>query len=84
MDRPILGGEAERITQLIQAFEEDCLWIQENYQNLLSLYEDQWIAVLDKQVIASDRDFKKLISKVPENPRTRFEFITRKPFEAII
>jgi len=65
-------------------FEADHTWVNENLDILLEQYPDQWIAVKDGQVIASDPDLAGLMSKLPDAAHTCVEFITREPLEMIL
>ena len=72
------------VTSEILAFEADHVWVNENMKTLLQQYADQWIAVKNGQVIASDPDLAGLLSKLPDPAHTCVEFITREPLEMIL
>jgi hypothetical protein len=65
-------------------FQEEHVWIDQNRQKLLEQYPDQWIAVQDNQVIASDPDFDGLLAKLPGPSGTAVEFLTREPGEMVL
>ncbi|MBM4030457.1 MAG: hypothetical protein FJ291_01570 [Planctomycetes bacterium] len=65
-------------------FEKDRVWVDRHRSSLLNRYAERWIAVWDCRVIASDRDFDRLLQKVPDPPHTCFEFITRQPLEMVL
>jgi hypothetical protein len=65
-------------------FEADHVWIDQNREKLLEEYPEQWIAVQDRQVIASDPDFDGLLAKLPDPSRTAVEFLSRKPIEIVL
>ena len=71
-----------RLTNELRAFEEDHVWASENLELLLSQYADQWIAVQDGQVIASD--LATLQRKLTDPAHTCVEFVTREPLEMIL
>ena len=73
-----------QVSPKLHAFVQDRLWIYDHLEPLLNQYEDQWIAVQNKQVIASDPDFTALLKKLADPPHTSIEFITREPLEMII
>ena len=54
----------DQLTNQLLAFEDDHVWINENLETLLEQYANQWIAVKDGQVLASDPDLEGLISKL--------------------
>jgi hypothetical protein len=66
------------------AFEADHVWVNENLGMLLEQYADQWIAVKNGQVIASDLELAGLLSKLPDPAYTCVEFITREPLEMVL
>jgi uncharacterized protein DUF5678 len=65
-------------------FQADHVWIDQNREKLLEQYPDQWIAVQDGQVIASDPDFDGLVAKLPDPSGTAVEFLTREPIEIVL
>jgi Family of unknown function (DUF5678) len=70
-------------SELLQ-FQADHLWIDQNREMLLARYPDQWIAVQDNQVIASDPEFEGLLAKLPDPSRTCVEFMTPEPIEIVV
>ena len=73
-----------QLTDKLLAFQADHLWISENLETLLKQYAEQWIAVENGQVIASDPDLSGLISKLLDPAHTCVEFITDEPLEMIL
>jgi hypothetical protein len=65
-------------------FEADHAWINENLETLLAQYADQWIAVKNGQVVASDPDLTGLLSKLSDSAHTCVEYITREPLEMVL
>jgi len=74
----------ENVLQEMVAFETDQQWISENWTVLLEQYAEQWIAVKNGKVIASDPEFHGLLSKVADPAHTCIEFVTREPLEMIL
>lgn len=74
----------EQLTSVLIAFEADHMWVNENMEALLEQYNDQWIAVKNGQVIASDPNLAGLLSKLPDPAHTCVEFITREPLEMVL
>jgi hypothetical protein len=74
----------EQLTDELLASEADYLWINENMDALLEKYLNQWIAVKNSRVIASDLDLDKLISKLPDPNHKCVEFITDEPLGMIL
>lgn len=73
-----------QLTNELLAFEADHIWVSENLETLLEQYADQWIAVKDGKVIASEPDLTELLSKLPDPAHTCVEFITREPLEMVL
>lgn len=44
-------------------------WLHENWEGILSNFEDQWIAVYGNEVIAHDKDFEVVITRATEITR---------------
>lgn len=74
----------EQLTNQLLAFEADHTWVNENLETLLEQYAEQWIAVKNGQVIASDPDLAGLLSKLPDPAHTCVKFITREPLEMVL
>jgi len=74
----------DKITDELLAFSADHVWINDNLDTLLEQYSDQWIAVKNCKVIASDPDLEDLISKLSDPPHTCVEFITHESFEMVL
>lgn len=73
-----------QITDRLRSFEIDYIWVNENKDALSGEFNDQWIAVKDKKVIASDPDLNLLLSKISDPSHTYIEFITHEPLELIL
>jgi hypothetical protein len=74
----------DQVSKKLHAFENDHVWVCNHLKSLLNQYEDQWVAVQNEQVIASDPDFHALLRKLPDPGNTCVEFVTREPLEMII
>jgi hypothetical protein len=68
----------------LRVFEDDHIWVEERYQELLAQYPEQWIAVENKRVIANDPDLDSLIAKIPDPGHTCVELITHDQTEVIL
>jgi hypothetical protein len=73
-----------QLINMLLSFEADHVWVNENLDVLLEKYAEQWIAVKNGQVIASDPDLEGLISKLPDPAHTCVEFISRESLEIIL
>ena len=68
----------------IKAYAEDHKWIRDHLEALLDKYSEQWIAVKNQEVIASDVDLMLLREKLAEPAHTCVEFVTREPLEMLL
>ncbi len=75
---------ADQLSLQLQTFEADHVWVSENMQTLLAQYADQWIAVKNNQVIASDVELADLLGKLADPAYTCVEFITQEPLEMVL
>ena len=73
-----------QLSNELLAFEGDHAWINENLEKLLEQYADQWIAVQNRQVLASDPDLGGLLCKLPDPAHICVEYITREPLEMVL
>jgi NADPH-dependent 7-cyano-7-deazaguanine reductase QueF len=74
---------SHRIDEL-HNFETDHVWIEENMAKILEHYNEQWIAVKNRQIFASDVDLNGLLSNLPDSAHTCVEYITREPLEMVL
>jgi len=74
----------KKLTEELISFESDHIWVNANRERLLAKYPDQWIAVKNGEVIASDPDFDGLLSKLADSAHTCVEFITREPLGMVL
>ena len=54
----------ESETNFLSDFQRNNRWISENYDNLKTQYNNQWVAVLNNAVADHDSDLKKLIKRL--------------------
>jgi hypothetical protein len=74
----------ESSSRELRQFTADHQWIEGNRETLLEQYADQWIAVKDGQVIASDPELSNLRSRLSDPARTSIEFLSREAVEMIV
>lgn len=72
-----------RINELLN-FENDHVWIEDNMEKILEQYNEQWIAVKNRQIFASDVELNGLLSNLPDSAHTCVEYITREPLEMVL
>jgi hypothetical protein len=72
----------------LSEFQRNNRWINENYDTLKTQYNDQWVAVLNKNIVDHDPDLKKLIKRL-KTQHSKFysqiavEYITSEEFEPL-
>lgn len=75
---------SNELSKELRAFAEDHIWISTHLDSLLEKYSEQWIAVKNQRVIASDVDLMLLREKLTDPAHTCFEFVTREPLEMLL
>jgi len=76
-------------TELIAKAEENNKWVGHNYDRLIKEYNDKWVAVLDMQVIDSDKDLQTLVSRLRKKldgkyPEAAIEYVSKKPINMVL
>ena len=72
------------LSKALHTCAEDHLWVSDHLGSLLDKYAEQWIAVKNLRVIASDIDLRLLREKLADPARTCVEFVTREPLEMLL
>lgn len=74
--------------QILNSAYENNEWIQSKIEDLRKEHENKFIAVENKELIAEDKDIKKIIKKIikmKKNPAAiTIEFINKKGFKMIL
>ena len=68
----------------LRAFADDHTWVNDHLESLLDKYAEQWVAVKDRCVIASDVDLMLLREKLEDPANICIEFVTREPLEMLL
>jgi len=68
----------------LRAFADDHTWVSDHLESLFDEYAEQWIAVKNRHVIASDPNLMSLLGKLADPAHTCIEFVTREPLEMIL
>ena len=63
------------IIRELHRFGDDSDWLDENLKRLLPEYENRWVAVRNRHIIASDPDLDTLIAQLPEPGTTAIKYI---------
>ncbi|MBI2126511.1 MAG: hypothetical protein HYU02_04260 [Thaumarchaeota archaeon] len=77
------------IAELISKAEGNSKWLSANYRQLVKKYNDEWVAVLDKDVIDYDKDLKRLSARLRKKLDERysevaFDYVTKEPIDMIL
>jgi len=75
---------SNRLSKELYAFAEDHIWVSGHLDSLLDKYAEQWIAVKNRRVIASDIDLMLLREKLTDPAHTCIQFVTREPLEMLL
>jgi hypothetical protein len=74
--------EAKRLDRILNPFEEASLYLEQHFDQLVSRFEDEWVALHKKKVVAHSRTFTGLKRKLPHSPYASSQlyvtFLTRK------
>jgi len=80
--------ETSQLVQRLKKAEENRAWLETHWEELVQSYQDQWIAVHNGRVIASDADQARLFAKLrrdyPDFQLNAVELITSAPLDVII
>jgi hypothetical protein len=75
---------SNQFSKELSAFAQDHMWVSDYLESLLDNYAEQWIAVKNRRVIASDVDLMLLREKLADPANTCVEFVTREPLEILL
>jgi hypothetical protein len=75
---------SNQLSKQLRAFADDHTWVNDNLDSLLDKYAEQWIAVKNRRVIASDVDLMRLREKLTQPAHTCIEFVTHEPLEMLL
>jgi hypothetical protein len=57
-----LIGDSKKFSDDSGAFREDCLYFDDNYEEIRREYPDQWVAIFDKNVVCHNKTLKGLMN----------------------
>jgi len=77
------------ISRTIEEFGKNFTWIDEQYSELRSRYPNQYVAVLDGEVVDSDADVQRLTRRLKEaygewGKAIAVRYVAEKEFEMIL
>jgi len=75
---------SNQFNKQLRAFADDHTWVNDHLESLFDEYAEQWIAVKNRRVIASDPNLMSLLGKLADPAHTCIEFVTREPLEMIL
>ncbi len=70
-----MGVNMQSITQQLSRFGAANKWIDKQHKSLVAKYNNQWIAVLNKSVIAHNKGIKKMKVQLKEKYGDKYERI---------
>jgi hypothetical protein len=59
----------EDAMQMLRMAYDNLKWFRDNYDRLKKQYDDKWVAVKDKKVIASGNSFENVVTSLKESDR---------------
>jgi len=79
---------SEDVSIALADFNEDFQWFLQSREQLLSKYEDNWVAIYSKKVLDSDENFTTLLERLKSKgfkpEQMLIQFISKEPIEAIL
>ena len=79
----------ESAVEVLTKLEQNDQWLNENYDKLKADYNNQWVAILNKTVIAHSADLKRLVMKLKKEYLTSYnqiavEYVTSEELDLIL
>jgi phage FluMu gp28-like protein len=79
----------ESAVEVLTKLEQNDKWLNENYDKLKADYNNQWVAILNKTVIAHDADLKLLVKKLKKQYPSTYnqiavEYVTSEELDLIL
>ena len=66
----------------LQGFKKDTAYYEAHHQELLAQYPEQWVAILNQQVVGASEDYEQLLTDLQEQDipieRTLFKHLTER------
>jgi len=79
---------SEDIAITLTDFNEDFQWFLRSRGELLSKYEDKWVAIYSKKVLDSDKNLTALVKRLKakgfQPEQILIQFLSKEPIEAIL
>ncbi|MDZ7361565.1 MAG: DUF5678 domain-containing protein [candidate division KSB1 bacterium] len=57
----------EIILEKLRKFRADYIWFNEHYEELQRKYEEEWVAIFNKQVVDHGKNLKPLLQRLRKN-----------------
>ena len=74
--------EAKKLDRILDPFEEGSSYLEHHFDQLVSQFEDEWVALHKKKVVAHSKTFTGLKRQLPHTPyppsQLYVTFLTRK------
>ncbi|HEY7570715.1 MAG TPA: hypothetical protein VH796_05035 [Nitrososphaeraceae archaeon] len=61
MEEPIKDKQA---SETLERFQANYRWLHKHYNELKSIYNNQWVAIDDNKVLDSDFEFRTLLDRI--------------------
>jgi len=80
----------EELISRAKTYNADALWFSENVDELRSVYSDRYVAIHNRTVVDSDKDLRKLLSRLKQKHSTEevgsfhIQYVTKTKIDLII
>jgi len=79
----------EASASTLSKYEGNSRWLREHYEDLKKSFRDEWVAVLNCEVVDSDKDLRALVDRLRKKYPEKYgeiaiEFVTEKEIELIL
>ena len=79
---------SEDVAIALTDFNKDFQWFLQSREELLSKYEDKWVAIYSKKVLDSDENLTTLVKRLKvkglQPEQMLIQFLSKEPIEAIL
>jgi hypothetical protein len=63
----VIPNEDKKIVERTRRYTRDNLWVHDNYQALIKLYNKKYVAALDKKVCFNSDDMSEMVSNIKKS-----------------
>jgi hypothetical protein len=71
----VIQNKDKKIAERTHGYTRDNLWVHDNYQALIKLYNKKYIAVLDKKVCFNSNDISEMVSIIKKSNKIVEDYV---------